>query len=38
MKPQILNERRDIRFALTEQPRSITDQVPNPNYDIRTLY
>jgi len=27
-----------IRFALTEQPRSITEHVPNPDHDLRKLY
>jgi hypothetical protein len=27
-----------ITFALTEQPRSLTEQVPNPDHDLRKLY
>jgi hypothetical protein len=27
-----------IRFALTEQPRSITEHLPNPHHDLRKLY
>jgi hypothetical protein len=27
-----------IVFALTEQPKSITEHIPNPDYDIRKLY
>jgi hypothetical protein len=25
-------------FLLTEQPRTITEQHPNPDYDLRKLY
>ena len=27
-----------VIFLLTEQPRTITEQQPNPDYDVRTLY
>jgi hypothetical protein len=27
-----------VIFLLTEQPRTITEQHPNPDYDIRKLY
>jgi len=27
-----------IVFALTEQPRNITEHIPNPDHDIRKLY
>jgi hypothetical protein len=27
-----------IVFALTEQPRSTTEQIPNPDHDIRNLH
>jgi hypothetical protein len=27
-----------VAFALMEQPRTITEETPNPDYDVRKLY
>ena len=38
MAPQVVFIALATAFALTENPRSITEHIPNPDYDLRKLY